>query len=181
MRSAIASLTLRFALPLAVAVLAVGSAAAGCNETPLPGTQLGTYKVTGEAKTNTCGAGLGAPDPWVFDALLSQDGTTLYWSYMDGNPPLSGPLASKSAILSTSETANVDGNDAGLGPCTLARADAITVALGSGSPPTSLSGTISYSFTVPSGSTCSDQLTSAGGTYDALPCTLAYTITAARQ
>jgi hypothetical protein len=182
MRSAIASLAPRFPLAVAGLVFAAAIVPAACQPTPLPGDMLGMYKVTAQSTTNSCGAGLGAPDPWVFDAQVSVDGTTVYWSFMDGNAPLSGLMASATkASITSDQTANVDSSDAGAGPCTLARADDIEMTLGSGSPPTSLSGTISYSFTVPGGSDCGDQLASGGGSYSALPCTIAYSMTAQRQ
>jgi hypothetical protein len=167
---------------LALALLGV-AAAWGCNEQPLPGTVYGMYKVTAQTKVNSCGVGLNAPNPWVFDAQLSQEGSTLYWSWMDGNSPLSGPIVSSThqASITTNLSANVDATDAGLGPCNLARADDLELTLASGSPPPSFTGTITYSFTVPGGSSCGDQLTSAGGTYDALPCSLSYTVSAAKQ
>jgi hypothetical protein len=169
-------------LALATLALYAGVATSGCSDQALPGTMFGMYKVTGQASTNSCGSGLDAPDPWVFDAQLSQEGTTIYWSWMDGNAPLSGPLVStEHASITADESANVDATDAGLGPCTMARADDIELALAAGSPPPSFTGTISYSFTVPSGSTCTDQLASAGGTYAALPCSVSYTVTAALQ
>ena len=92
-----------------------------------------------------------------------------------------GTLESSNATLTTDVEANVDATDAGLGPCTMARADEIEVSLAGGSPPPSFTGTITYSFTVPSGSTCTDQLASAGGSYAALPCSVSYSVTAARQ
>jgi hypothetical protein len=171
----------RSALLLVSVLAAVAPAAGSCADQPLPGTVYGMYKVTGTTTTNTCGSGLGAPDPWVFDAQISRDGDTLYWSWMDGSAPVSGPLSGESATLSTNESANVDSTDAGLGPCTMTRADSLTLTLASGSPPSTFSGTIGYAFTVVSGSTCGDQLTSAGGTYATLPCSIAYSVTAAIQ
>jgi hypothetical protein len=154
----------------------------GCNDKPLPGTMYGRYKVTAQTTVDSCGPGLGAPNPWVFDAELSHDADTLYWSWMDGSSPLSGPLLSPShARITTNVAANVDPSDGGFGPCTLTRADAIEVTLASGNPPPSFTGTISYGFAPQSGSTCADQLTSGGGLYAALPCSLSYTVTAASQ
>jgi hypothetical protein len=166
-----------FALRCAL-VLVAGS---GCSETPLPGTNYGTYHVTGSTTSNTCGAGLNPPDPWVFNAELSLDGQNVYWSWMDGTAPLSGPIKSTTATLSTNNTANVDATDAGAGPCTLARADTLQVTFASGSPPATFEGTLTYSFSVPSGSTCTDQLSANGGLYDTLPCTMAYTLSGAHQ
>jgi ABC-type glycerol-3-phosphate transport system substrate-binding protein len=152
-----------------------------CSGSPLPGTVLGTYKVVGQIQTNSCG--LGAPNPWTFDIQLSQDGATLYWSWMDGTPPLSSPLTTESnATLTSTLQVNVDGTaDGGLGPCTMDRADNFQVALGSGSPPANFTGTIAYAFSSPSGSDCADQLTTAGGEYDALPCAMVYSVAASRQ
>jgi hypothetical protein len=153
----------------------------GCSDSPLPGTLLGTYAVVGQSQTNTCG--LGAPDPWKFDVQLSKDGMILYWSWLDGSPPASSPLSAElQATLTASQTGNVDGTgDGGVGPCTMARSDTIGLTLGDESPPNGFTGTLSYVFSVLSGSNCADQLTSSGGQYDALPCTIAYSITASRQ
>jgi hypothetical protein len=153
-------------------VLALG----GCSSSPLPGTQLGMFKVTGKSTTNSCG--LGAPNPWTFDVQVSQQGSTVFWSWMDGSAPLSGSLNAQShASIQDSVAGNVDGTDASLGPCTLDRSDDLELDLGSGS----FTGTVSYSFAPASGAGCSDQLTASGGTFDALPCTVTYSVTAARQ
>jgi hypothetical protein len=160
---------------LMAAVLVVISS--GCGNA-LPGTMLGTYHVTAQSQTNSCG--LSAPDPWVFDVQLSNDDGTLYWSWMDGSAPMSAPLSSNSTTLIESVTSNVDGTDAGLGPCTMTRDDSVLVDLGTGSPPGSFSGTITYGFAAASGADCADQLTGAGGQYEALPCTIIYSMSAAR-
>ncbi len=184
MRQALRPLSSRALLPLGVlALLALPALAAapGCSDQPLPGTDYGRYKVTGQTSVNSCGQGLDEPDPWVFDAEVSRDGAMIYWSWLDDSAPLSGPLVSSHASITTNQSANVDSNDAGAGPCTMTRNDDLELNFATGTPPASFSGTISYSFSVPSGSTCADQLTSGGGTYATLPCTLTYTITAARQ
>jgi hypothetical protein len=158
---------------LGVVVLACGN--------PLPGNMLGTYAVNAQSLTNTCG--LAAPDPWTFDAQLSQNGTTLYWSWMDGSAPLSNTLSasSQATLLATSQV-NVDGTaDGGLGPCTMQRDDTLQIDLGSGTPPSTFEGTVSYAFSVASGWDCADQLASAGGQYAVLPCTITYSMTATRQ
>jgi hypothetical protein len=158
-----------------------------CSSNALPGNMLGMYKVTGTTQTNTCGSGLGAPTPWVFDVQLSEapasSGTTLYWSWMDGSPPLSGPLTAQStASLLTSQQGSVDSTpDGGVGPCTMGRSDDVEVTLGTGSPPSTFSGTVTYNFTVTSTSNCSDQYTSAGGMFDTLPCAVNYTVAGAHQ
>lgn len=162
----------------APALLALALLAA-CSDSPMPGRVLGMYKVTAQSKTNTCG--LGAPDPWTFSVQLSLDGSTLYWSWLDGTALRSGTLSSGAASLKTSSSANADSTDAGLGPCTLQRDEDLEITLPSGSSPPSFSGSIAYGFTPASGAQCGDQLTSGGGQYTQLPCTLTYTVSATRQ
>jgi hypothetical protein len=167
---------------LAGAGFACASVLLNCSSTPLPGTQLGTYRVDAALKTNTCGAGLAAPNPWTFDVQLSQQGSTLYWSWLDGNAPLKNTLSGNAVSLTNSRTSNVDSNgDGGAGPCTMQRADTVQVTLAAGSPPASFQASIQYAFSASSGADCSDQLSASGGTYDVLPCSVSYTATAARQ
>jgi hypothetical protein len=143
---------------------------------------LGTYAVSANLGPNSCGAGLGAPSPWTFHVQMSEQGKTLYWSTLDGNPPLSSALSADSATLTTTENADVDtAPDGGAGPCTLTRTDTLHVSLASGSPPPKFQGTIEYAFSVQGGSDCSDQLAANGGTYDTLPCSVSYAMTGARQ
>jgi hypothetical protein len=161
-------------------LLALTSVAlAACSDSPLPGTMLGTYKVTGTSTTNTCG--LGAPDPWQFDVEISQSSSTVYWSWLDGSPLLNGTMAGSTASFAVTGTVNADSTDAGLGPCNLTRADSLTIAFAPGSPPPTFGGTIAYSYTVPSGSSCTDQLAASGGMFTSLPCSVSYTVTAAHQ
>src|SRR5579859_6295401 len=124
--------------------LAAAFASAGCSDSPLPGTLLGTYKATGHSQTNSCG--LAAPDPWTFDVQMSEDKSLLYWSWLDGSPPLSAPMTAgaSSVQLTATQQANVDGAGGGQGPCTLKRDDSVTVAFATGTPPPSFSGTIRY-------------------------------------
>jgi hypothetical protein len=166
---------------LGVAVAGAAWTVLDCSENPLPGTLLGTYAIVAQSQTNTCG--LAAPDPWTFDAELSQSGTTLYWSWMDGSAPLSNVMTTSSeATLLASEQVNVDGlPDGGLGPCTMERDDTLQVDLGTGSPPATFEGTVNYAFSAASGWDCADQLASAGGQYATLPCTITYSMTATRQ
>jgi hypothetical protein len=156
---------------------------ASCSDTALPGSLLGTYKVQASPQSNTCGSGLKAPNPWNFDVQLSQSGSTMYWSWLDGSAPLTSTLATGgTTTLTNTQTGNVDPTpDGGAGPCTMQRNDTIQVALSSGSPPTAFAGTIQYAFSVPSGYDCSDQLGASGGMYSTLPCTITYAMTAARQ
>ena len=161
------------------AICALAWLGRACSDSPLPGKVLGTYQVVAQTKDNSCG--LMAPNPWQFDVQLSRAGDTLYWSWMDGTPPLSGSLdAQLQATLATTQTANVDGSEAGLGPCDMQRDDTLQIALDSASPPGVVHGTIAYSFSVPNGYTCADQLAPSGA-YQELPCSLTYTVTGSRQ
>ena len=154
--------------------------AAACSDSPMPGRVLGTYTVTGQSKSNTCG--LGAPDPWKFTVQLSMQGSTLYWSWLDGSPLLSAPTASGGQVsLKNSQQVNADSTDAGLGPCTLVRDDAIELTLASGSTPGSFAGSIAYTYTPANGSTCTDVLSASGGSFSNLPCTVTYGVTATRN
>jgi hypothetical protein len=165
-----------------VFVVVLAPTGAGCGGGAMPGHLLGTYKVVGQSKTNSCG--LGAPNPWTFDVQLSQQQTTLYWDWLDGSPLLSGTLsrgAQPSTTITDSATINADSTDAGLGPCTLDTASSMQIALGEGVPPDGFTGTLSYGYTPASGATCTDVLTTAGGMYEQLPCTVTYTVTANRQ
>ena len=169
------------AVALVIVAGALGLAPAACSPTPLPGTQLGTFRVVASSKQNTCG--LGAPDPWAFDAALSRDGALVYWSWMDGSPLLSGPVDAQSAAeLDDDMTANVDPTDAGDGPCTMDRKSVLDLDLG-GAATGSFRGTLTYSFSAVAGADCSDQLVSsgAGGQYDALPCTITYSMVGTKQ
>jgi hypothetical protein len=151
--------------------------------TNLPGTTYGTYGVTGTLGSNTCGPGIAAPDPWEFSVLLSKAGATLYWSWMDGSPLLSGPVnVSGSATLTAYEIDNVDTRDGGVqGPCDLQRNDQINLTLAEGTPPASFEGTVSYTFSVQVGANCKDQLAPSGGMYSQLPCGVSYALSGAHQ
>lgn len=145
----------------------------------MPGQPLGTYKVVGQPQANTCG--LGAPDPWTFTVRLSLQRSTLYWDWLDGSPLLSGRLTQSQASLVDSAEVNADSTEAGLGPCTLQSSADLELALSAGSPAGGFSGTIAYAYTPASGATCVDALSSGGGMYSALPCSVTYSLTGTRQ
>jgi hypothetical protein len=142
---------------------------------------LGTYAVTGMLAKNSCGAGLGAPSPWKFDVQMSEQGQKLYWSNLEGSPPLSNTLVNNATTITSTETSNVDGTDAGAGPCTMTRTDTLEVSLAQGSAPATFTGSLEYAFSVANGADCSDQLSANGGMYDTLPCSMSYTIAGSRK
>jgi hypothetical protein len=169
-------------------MLGVAGATGSCETSSLPGTSLGNFSVVGTLKTNTCGSGIGAANPWDFTQALSKDGTTLYMANTDGSDEVSGSLASTSATSATltmTTTSNVDGNEAGAGTCNLTTATSVALALSSASSPTSFSGTATYNYSVATGlstsTDCTDQLSSSGGSYATLPCTVTYALAGTRQ
>jgi hypothetical protein len=165
---------------LAACAAAACFLAAACSDSPMPGKVLGTYTVTGQSKSNTCG--LGAPDPWKFTVQLSENGSTFYWSWLDGSPLLSAPMSSSVQVsLKDSQQVNADSTDAGLGPCTLVRDDDLEIVLAAGAPPASFTGTISYAYAPATGSTCADVLGASGGSFTNLPCAVLYDVTAQRN
>lgn len=155
--------------------------AIGCDNTTLPGTQLGTYGVTGSQTSNACGSGVANPGPtWTFTASMSEDGTTLYWNDpVDGT--LSGTLVGSTASMSNTVEGNVDGTNGVMGPCNMETVTDLAVTLGSGSPPSTFTGTITYTFSALAGSNCSDQLAANGGSYLTLPCAFAYSLAGSLQ
>ncbi|MEO7033145.1 MAG: hypothetical protein ABI548_04770 [Polyangiaceae bacterium] len=172
------------------AMVGIGSCAPAAT---LPGTALGTYSVVGTLGTNTCGSGIGADNPWDVTVQLSQDdGPTLYLAQSDGSNEVTGAAsaavsasATTTGSLTSVVTANVDGSDAGAeGHCDLTLATTFTLSLAAGSPPPSFKGTAVYVYsaaTVASNSDCTDQLSSSGGKYSTLPCTVNYSLSAKRQ
>jgi hypothetical protein len=158
----------------------------------VPAPTLGSYSMVGTLGTNTCGSGIGAQNPWDLTVQLSQSDTTLSLAQSDGSNEVTGTASSAvsstaatTASLTSVVTANVDGSDAGIeGPCDLTLSTTFTLTLAAGSPPPSFTGTAVYVYsaaTVSSNSDCTDQLSSSGGKYSTLPCTVNYSLSATRQ
>jgi hypothetical protein len=146
-----------------------------CDTQPsLPGTPLGTYSVKAAIHANSCGAQLGAPDPWAFDAELSRDGNLLYWR--QNGQLLSGALGETSEAKIVSSQADQVGAS---GNCSMTRTDTLAVKLGSEAAP-GITGGLVFDFSV-AASSCGDLLVSNGGSYDALPCKIEYTLTATQS
>ena len=159
---------------IAIATLGVLTACIGTNRYD-PGTPLGTFSVSAAVTSNSCQE---SPNPWVFAVQLSEEPGELFW--IQNDVPIEGALDSSGnfTMSSTSTDVVVAADDAGRGGCTMQRVDTLE-GVTSGSPVTGLTGTLSYAFTVSSGD-CSSQLASQGGTYHALPCTIAFDLTATR-
>jgi hypothetical protein len=171
-----------------VLVLAVALGACVSPASSLPGTALGSYAVVGTLATNTCGSGVSASDPWDFNASLSKDGNTLYFENEDGSDEVSGGVDATSgttATLISAVTANADGTASNPGPCNLTLSTSHDLVLDAASPPKSFTGTATYTYsvatTVSSATNCTDQLSSSGGKYATLPCSVEYSLTATRN
>lgn len=164
-------------LPLLTGILGV-CALAACADQPIPGTMLGTFVVTGTPTVNTCGAGLSAPETWTFRVQLAKDGEQLRVGWLDGKPATAGQLDARGeSTITVSQVATVDTT----GACDMRRVDTFRVRLGEGEAPESFSGALTYDFSAEPGSDCVAQLSSAGGTYAALPCQVRYDVEAVRS
>jgi hypothetical protein len=148
-----------------------------CGPRNMPGTALGTYAISGTSAQNTCGSGTDMPNPWTFSIELSNDGSTLYWR--QSGVTVSGTLdATSTARISAGITSQVVEADAASPGCRMVRSDLITITLAADR--NTVSGTLAFDFSIVDGSDCSSQLSSGGGTYDALPCNLGYSFTGKR-
>ncbi len=158
----------------------------------LPGDSLGSYAVVGTLATNTCGSGVGAQNPWNFTAKMSKDDDTLYLDQSDdndGSEIVSGLVDSTdgtTATLTTAVTTNVDGNANGVaGPCNLTLSTSFDLVLNDASASQSFTGKATFAYSAATGvsstTDCTDQLSSSGGKYWTLPCTVQYTVKATRK
>jgi hypothetical protein len=148
-----------------------------------PGTKLGTFHVTAQLTTSSCGA---VPNPWEFDVQLNHDGSTIYW--VQGQAPIQGRVDSAAhASLATSFTEDLRAADerAKKAACSVTRSDALTMNLADAAAKptadpatmTGFTGVLAYAFLPTDGSDCSDQVATEGGDFDALPCEVRYDLT----
>lgn len=158
-----------------IAGLVVSGLISGCATTDgLPGTALGTFEVTAVLSSNTCGRGLGAKNPWKFDAELSLDGNTLYFRG-DGQEDVSAPLDSENVATYTlveNQQASADGS------CVVSLKTIYTVQIDEATAPQTSSGSLRFEYSSLYRNACASQLTVNGGAYDDLPCALEYSFTA---
>ena len=167
-------------------VLAVLAAIAACDPTSsLPGTSEGTFSVVGTLGTNTCGSGVDAESPWDFSVWISEDDGTLYIEYADGSAEFSGTLSGVTATMTSTVTSNPDATEAGAGPCDMTQTTTFTIDLNVATAPTSFTGTATFSYAVSTGvsstNDCTDQLSSSGGPYSTLPCSVTFSLAGTKQ
>lgn len=170
---------------LAIVFLATALAACSGKDPYNPGEPIGEFHVTAKLKSTTCGQ---APDPWEFDVKLRHDARTLFW--VQGGAPVKGAADTKArATFQTTDTRTLRDANAktGTAACVVSRTDRLDVELQSDEGPateieaaTAFVGTLAYEFAPGAGSDCSDQLLSASGDFEALPCDIRYDIRAAR-
>lgn len=170
---------------LVVAAFSLSAVVACSGKDPYsPGTQLGTFHVTGKLTHSSCGS---TPNPWEFDVRLNHDGSTLYWIQTDA-PPIEGRVDSTARTqLEAEVVVEVRAADPRTKreSCTIARSDVLALTLvGADAQPTSdaalttsFSGGLVYRFAPAAGSDCADQLAATGGDFDALPCEIHYDLT----
>jgi hypothetical protein len=171
--------------------LAAASSPSGCEKllgdgsqnAHLPGAALGSFHVTAQESSNTCGPGaLGAQGLWQFDVSLQRDQGVLYWN--NGQVSIAGSLSSddRSFVFDTQVIEDMrDPENVGLLPCSLARTDHASGKLDSAKDPVgSFTGDLSYTFTPTTGSSCEDLVTGELGDaplFAALPCAITYKMT----
>lgn len=170
-------------------LLALLPALAGCGDifgdrdAHQPGTQLGTFHVTGTLGASTCGEGaLGASPTWEFDVDLARGSGVLYWD--NGAEVLTGALDDDDVTFAFDALVAIDMRDeasAGYGPCVIQRRDTASGALSDpGDDVESFSATLTYAFSPTEDSQCWDLVEGEQPLFAALPCTLAYSLTASR-
>jgi hypothetical protein len=144
-----------------------------------PGTDLGSFQVTGTITTNSCGAGaLGEQDIWAFPLRLSRAEGILYWD--NGQAVIPGTLEADGVTFSldTSVIMNMrDPNKVGPLPCSVSRADHAEGTLSSATDPvSSFTGELTYQFSPTAGSSCDDLVNGAAPVLAALPCMMSYAL-----
>jgi hypothetical protein len=148
-----------------------------------PGDRLGTFHATGTLTSDSCQATalLGDTANWAFDVKLSREANTLYW--LNGEEAIPGNIASDGITFDFESGVEVPLQAAqGAQPgCTMTRSDTANGVLASSSTTDVPSFTVNMGFTyaAEAGSQCSGWVGVQGG-FAALPCTVRYSLTAAR-
>jgi hypothetical protein len=141
------------------------------------------FHVQATETSNSCGQGaLGSTPKWEFDVRLSRGESQLFWD--TGGEVVPGVIASDGVTFSLQTGVVVDMRtpaDGALPPCTISRTDTASGVLdGAGTDASSFTGELSYEYTPTAGSSCTDLVISEMPVFAALPCKMAYTLTAQR-
>jgi hypothetical protein len=162
-------------------IVGIGFTTVACDN-PNPGTPVGTFNVASALTTNSCGGTVADADPGSFGVTISNDQGIVYWFPDTGGTSSSGSINSSRTVSITEVVADdVDQTEAGAGACTLQRNDTLSFTLAAGAAPASFTGSYSFTVAAAAGASCADQLTSAGGGYATLPCTITYSLAGTRQ
>ncbi|HET9953725.1 MAG TPA: hypothetical protein VFQ61_04460 [Polyangiaceae bacterium] len=146
------------------------------HDAKIPGELLGTYDVSGQLKSDSCGAELlGAPNPWRFDLKLSRFERDLYW--LNGREAIVGDIDADGTTFHFRTRIDVPLTPAAKGAagCIVSRydqADGKLVA-GDGDSVTAVTANLSFRYESKSGSECLEIIGIPGGVQQ-LPCTLSY-------
>jgi hypothetical protein len=137
------------------------------------GVSLGTFEGTALLTAEDCGAAVDAPETYQLEIELVKGDAVIYW-VQDG-AALAGAYDDVDVKWSSRATSTVDAD------CTLERKDAFDGVLDDASSPTRMKGVIVYEFDGLTGSDCSSQTSSRGGSFDNLPCTVSYSYVVERD
>jgi hypothetical protein len=136
------------------------------------GDDLGRFRVAATMKSTTCGKdALDSPTKWEFDVILSHDEEHFYWN--TGADAVVGTLSDDGRSFAL--TSNVSVDAAASSECTIERTDSAEGTLDDARNAKRLEGSLRYRFSG-TGATCTSAEAQAG--FAALPCTIAYGITA---
>ncbi|MGC4089983.1 MAG: hypothetical protein QM756_19260 [Polyangiaceae bacterium] len=156
----------------------VFASSVSCNTTSdLPGTALGSFALTAVLSTNTCGDNLSPANPWKFDADMSLSDNTLYFRPANEDA-VSAPLDSDRTATCTTVVNSASATNS---TCTLSLKRIYTVQLDSATAPKTSSGSLRFEYSALSSSTCYNELSANGGSYEDLPCAVEYLYTALKQ
>lgn len=147
----------------------------------IPGELLGTYGVSAQLKSDSCGAELlGAPNPWRFDLKLSRFQRDLYW--LNGREAIVGDIDADGTTFHFKTRIDVPLTPAarGAAACVVSRSDqADGKLIAEGDTVSSVTATLSFRYEAKAGSECLEIIGIPGGV-QGLPCSLSYGLGGAR-
>jgi hypothetical protein len=163
-------------------------AGAGClefgkvSDAKQPGDALGTFDVTAKLEQSTCGEGLlGSPESWRFQVKLSRFEHDLYW--LNGREAIVGSIGKDGRSFSFDTRVDVDipPEEGGDAECRIRREDSASGKLSDdGADVETFDGNLAYRYGIIEDSSCESFLLTPGAP-TRLPCTISYTMSAARS
>jgi hypothetical protein len=163
-------------------------ASAGClefgkvDDAKQPGDALGTFDVTATLEQSTCGDGLlASPESWHFQVKLSRFQHDLYW--LNGREAIVGSIGKDGRSFSFDTRVDVDipPEEGGDPECRIRREDSASGKLSADDADVeSFEGDLSYRYGIIGDASCDSFLLTPGAP-TRLPCTIGYTMSAARS